>query len=70
MEHELLDPDPAPGGPEELRLVVPQPPQVLPRHAHEVERRIDVVEEVARRVGFNQIPRTLPHTTEPDEVAA
>jgi phenylalanyl-tRNA synthetase beta chain len=36
---------------------------VAPTFRPDLEREIDVVEEVARRIGFNQIPRTLPHTT-------
>lgn len=38
---------------------VARPPTFRP----DLEREIDVVEEVARRVGLNEIPRTLPHTT-------
>jgi phenylalanyl-tRNA synthetase beta chain len=36
---------------------------VAPTFRPDLEREIDIVEEVARRVGFNEIPRTLPHTT-------
>jgi phenylalanyl-tRNA synthetase beta chain len=36
---------------------------VAPTWRPDLVREIDVVEEVARRVGFNQIRRTLPHTT-------
>ena len=36
---------------------------VAPTFRPDLEREIDIVEEVARRIGFNQIPRTLPHTT-------
>jgi phenylalanyl-tRNA synthetase beta chain len=36
---------------------------IAPTFRPDLEREIDVVEEVARRIGFNQIPRTLPHTT-------
>jgi phenylalanyl-tRNA synthetase beta chain len=36
---------------------------VVPTFRPDLEREIDVVEEVARRIGLNQIPRTLPHTT-------
>lgn len=35
----------------------------VPTWRHDLEREIDLVEEVARRVGFNEIPRTLPSTT-------
>ncbi len=36
---------------------------IAPTFRPDLEREIDIVEEVARRVGFNEIPRTLPHTT-------
>ncbi len=36
---------------------------IPPTFRPDLEREIDIVEEVARRVGFNEIPRTLPHTT-------
>jgi phenylalanyl-tRNA synthetase beta chain len=36
---------------------------VAPTFRPDLEREIDIVEEVARRIGFNQIARTLPHTT-------
>jgi phenylalanyl-tRNA synthetase beta chain len=36
---------------------------IAPTFRPDLEREIDVVEEIARRVGFNEIPRTLPHTT-------
>jgi len=37
---------------------------IAPTFRPDLEREIDVIEEVARRVGFDEIPRTLPHTTE------
>lgn len=36
---------------------------IAPTFRPDLEREIDIVEEVARRIGFNEIPRTLPHTT-------
>jgi phenylalanyl-tRNA synthetase beta chain len=36
---------------------------VAPTWRPDLEREIDVIEEVARRIGLNHIPRTLPHTT-------
>ncbi len=36
---------------------------IAPTFRPDLEREIDIVEEVARRIGFNRIPRTLPHTT-------
>jgi phenylalanyl-tRNA synthetase beta chain len=36
---------------------------IAPTFRPDLEREIDMVEEVARRIGFNEIPRTLPHTT-------
>ena len=36
---------------------------IPPTFRPDLEREIDIVEEVARRVGFNDIPRTLPDTT-------
>ncbi|MGZ6965327.1 MAG: phenylalanine--tRNA ligase subunit beta [Acidimicrobiia bacterium] len=36
---------------------------IAPTFRPDLEREIDIVEEIARRVGFNEIPRTLPHTT-------
>lgn len=36
---------------------------IAPTFRPDLDREIDVVEEVARRVGLNEIPRTLPHTT-------
>ncbi len=35
----------------------------VPTWRPDLEREIDLVEEVARRVGLNEIPRTLPSTT-------
>ena len=35
----------------------------VPTRRPDLEREIDLVEEVARRVGLNEIPRTLPSTT-------
>jgi phenylalanyl-tRNA synthetase beta chain len=37
---------------------------VAPTFRPDLEREIDIVEEVGRRVGLDKIPRTLPHTTE------
>lgn len=37
---------------------------VAPTFRPDLSREIDIVEEVARRVGLNEIPRTLPHTTD------
>jgi phenylalanyl-tRNA synthetase beta chain len=36
---------------------------IAPTFRPDLEREIDVIEEVARRIGFNELPRTLPHTT-------
>lgn len=36
---------------------------IAPTFRPDLEREIDIVEEVARRIGFNEIKRTLPHTT-------
>jgi phenylalanyl-tRNA synthetase beta chain len=36
---------------------------IAPTFRPDLSREIDIVEEVARRVGLNEIPRTLPHTT-------
>jgi len=36
---------------------------IAPTFRPDLEREIDIVEEVARRIGFNEIPRPLPHTT-------
>jgi phenylalanyl-tRNA synthetase beta chain len=36
---------------------------VAPTFRPDLTREIDIVEEVARRIGLNEIPRTLPHTT-------
>ncbi len=33
---------------------------IAPTFRPDLEREIDIVEEVARRIGFNEIPRTLP----------
>lgn len=48
--------EPGAGGGSEFVAI---PPTFRP----DLVREIDIVEEVARRVGFNHIPRTLPHTT-------
>ncbi len=37
---------------------------VAPTYRPDLEREIDIIEEVGRRVGLDEIPRTLPHTTE------
>ena len=37
---------------------------VAPTFRPDLDREIDIVEEVGRRVGLDSIPRTLPHTTE------
>ncbi|MFA5624351.1 MAG: phenylalanine--tRNA ligase subunit beta [Bradymonadales bacterium] len=34
---------------------------VVPMHRNDVEREIDVIEEIARDLGFDQIPAVLPH---------
>ena len=39
---------------------------IAPTFRPDLSREIDIVEEVARRVGLNEIPRTLPHTTDAD----
>jgi len=36
---------------------------IAPTFRPDLEREIDVIEEVGRRVGLDAIPRTLPHTT-------
>jgi phenylalanyl-tRNA synthetase beta chain len=37
---------------------------VAPTFRPDLEREIDIVEEVGRRFGLDKIPRTLPHTTQ------
>ena len=48
--------EPGAGGGHEFIAI---PPTFRP----DLEREIDIVEEVARASGFNEIPRTLPDTT-------
>lgn len=36
---------------------------IVPTFRPDLEREIDLVEEVARRVGYNEIPRSLPRST-------
>jgi phenylalanyl-tRNA synthetase beta chain len=42
------------------------PIAVVPTYRPDIEREVDLAEEVARRVGFNEIPRTIPSS--PDHV--